>query len=262
VDFAVLTIFPAMFAAFWQHGVVVRAVGEGKICAAAVDIRDFAPGRHRSTDDRPFGGGAGMVMTPGPLTAAIRATKATRPQAVTVLLSPRGRRLDQGLGRDLAAAAGLIIVCGRYEGVDQRICHGLVDLELSIGDYVLSGGETAAMVLMDVVARLVPGVLGHADSAAEESFSSGLLEYEHFTRPQQFEGQSVPEVLLSGHHQAIADWRLESALLHTLVHRPDLISGPDLAAEQVAVLRRWRCRLEALLSCQPGGKGCGDRTKS
>lgn len=252
MDFAVLTIFPEMFTAFWGHGVIGRAVADGKLATRAVNIRDFAAGRHKSTDDRPFGGGAGMVMMPGPLAAAIRATRAVLPEAVTVLLSPQGRRLDQSLGRDLAGAPGLIFVCGRYEGVDERVCQGLVDLELSIGDYVLSGGETAAMVAMDVVARLVPGVLGHADSAREESFSQGLLEYEHYTRPRDFEGQAVPETLLGGHHRVIADWRLESALLRTLARRPDLIEARDLTAVEVAVLRRWQGRLARLLDCSAG----------
>jgi len=247
VDFAVLTIFPEMFTAFWGHGVIGRAIGEGKITARAVNIRDFAPGRHRSTDDRPFGGGAGMVMTPGPLAAAIRSTKTLLPEAVTVLLSPQGRRLDQGLVQDLAGAGGVILVCGRYEGVDERICRELVDLELSIGDYVISGGEIAAMVVMDAIGRLVPGVLGHAASSQEESFSRGLLEYEQYSRPQCFEGETVPEVLVSGHHQAIAQWRLESALMRTLVRRPDLIAAPELEAGQLAVLRRWHCRLSDII---------------
>jgi tRNA (guanine37-N1)-methyltransferase len=250
LDFAVLTIFPEMFDAFWRHGIIGRAIDAKKIRAWTVNIRDFASGRHKSTDDRPFGGGCGMVMTPAPLAAAIRDTKAQIPDAATVLLSAQGRRLDHALAQDLALAPGLLLVCGRYEGVDERICQTAVDLELSIGDYVLSGGETAAMVTMDVVARLVDGVMGHADSAEEESFSRGMLEYAQYTRPRVFEGAAVPEPLLSGHHKAIAAWRLESALLRTVARRPDLMEHRPLTAMEIAVLQEWRDRIEQILNSE------------
>ncbi len=239
--FAVLTIFPEMITAFWGFGIIRRAVESGLISARAVDIRDFAEGRHRVTDDRPYGGGCGMVMKPEPLAAAIAAVKAELPAARTVLLSPQGRPFDQQLARHLALEQGLILVCGRYEGVDERIVLQCIDEEISIGDYILTGGELAAAAIIDAVTRLIPGALGGEDSAAKDSFEAGLLEHAHFTRPATFLGEEVPQVLLSGNHQEIEDWRLESALIRTLLKRPDLLKKKMLNHREIGILKKW-CR--------------------
>ena len=250
--FTVLTIFPEMFDPFWQHGIVRRAIEHEIMQASAVNIRDFAEDRHQVTDDRPFGGGSGMVMKPEPLAAAIRATSQTMNGAKTVLLTPQGRIFDQQMARELASFEGLILVCGRYEGVDERICHDLIDYEISIGDYVLTGGELAAMVLMDAVTRLIPGALGGEDAAEKDSFSDGLLEHAHYTRPRIFEGLEVPEVLLSGHHQEIENWRLESSVMRTLLKRPDLLQSKDLAPQERQILKKWRRAIEEILGSHPG----------
>ncbi|MCU0561959.1 MAG: tRNA (guanosine(37)-N1)-methyltransferase TrmD [Desulfobacterales bacterium] len=247
----VLTIFPAMFDPLWSHGIVRRAIEQGIISAAAMDIRGFAPDRHHVTDDRPYGGGSGMVMKPEPLAAAIRAARQAAPGARTLLLSPQGRILTQAAAAELAALPGIILVCGRYEGVDDRLCTELIDDELSIGDYVLSGGEPAAWVVIDAVTRLIPGALGSEASAASDSFSDGRLEHAHFTRPPVFEGQGVPAVLLSGHHRNIDRWRRESALLRTLAHRPDLFQGRPPTEEEAQLLRSWQEKLAALLGSRP-----------
>jgi tRNA (guanine37-N1)-methyltransferase len=247
MQIAVLTIFPGMFEPFWNHGIVRRAAAGGVISAAALDIREFAGGRHRSTDDTPYGGGSGMVMRPEPLAAAIREARRRIPGARTVLMSPQGRVFDQAAAWELAALEGLILVCGRYEGVDDRLGPELVDEEISIGDYVLTGGEVAAMAVVDAVVRLIPGALGAEDSARRESFADGLLEHAHYTRPPSFEGREVPPVLLSGHHRNIESWRLESALMRTFVNRRDLLEKRPLTEAESAILRRWRREIEALL---------------
>lgn len=244
---AVLTIFPEMFDPFWAHGIVRRAVEQRIITAAAQNIREFAGGRHRVTDDRPYGGGDGMVMKPEPLAGAIRSAQRTAPGARTILMTPQGRVFTQEVAAELAALEGLILVCGRYEGVDDRLCRDLVTDELSVGDYVLTGGEVAAMVVIDAVTRLIPGVLGGAGSAENDSFSDGLLEHAQYTRPPVFEEEEVPGVLLSGHHREIERWRLESSLMRTFVNRPDLLSRREFKPAEEEVLRRWQDRLEALL---------------
>ncbi len=249
MHFAVLTIFPDMLAAFFTQGVVGRAIQAGIISAAALNIRDFAAGRHQITDDRPFGGGCGMVMKPEPLYAGIRAARDANPDARTVLLSPQGRRFDQGLATDLVTAQGLILVCGRYEGVDERV-ETLIDLELSIGDYVLSGGELAAMVVVDTVARLIPGVLGGEQSSSRDSFGGHLLEHAHFTRPRSFDGQEVPEVLLSGDHARIERWRNETALVRTLLKRPELLLTRPLSGEELALLEGFSRRIEGIVQAR------------
>jgi tRNA (guanine37-N1)-methyltransferase len=258
MDFTVLTIFPAMFEGFCAHGIVRRAIASGAIRLTAIDIREHAAGRHRVTDGRPFGGGCGMVMKPEPLMSAIRAARAATPAARTLMLSPQGRRFDQGLAEALSGEAGIIMVCGRYEGVDARV-EQAVDLELSIGDYVLSGGETAAMVVIDAVTRLLPGVLGGEQSASLDSFGGHLLEHEHYTRPPLFEGQAVPEVLLSGNHGRIERWRRETALVRTLLKRPELLGGRPLEPEQRGWLQRQRDLIDALLADTPEAQqaGCG-----
>ncbi|MDD2603194.1 MAG: tRNA (guanosine(37)-N1)-methyltransferase TrmD [Desulfobacterales bacterium] len=259
--FTVLTLFPELFAPFWDHSIIRRAIESGIITGSAVNIRDFAVGRHQVTDDRPYGGGCGMVMKPEPLAAAIRAAKDRCPGAETVLLSPQGKVFDQPLAEALAQGEGLILVCGRYEGIDERV-GSLVDAEVSIGDYVLTGGEVAAMVIMDAVTRLLPGALGGADSAEKDSFADHRLEHAQYTRPPIFEGQPVPEVLLSGDHGAIARWRRESALIRTLLKRPDLLRQRPLESEESRILKRWLVEIQDLVTSEhlpgagslPGGE--------
>jgi len=262
MHFTVLTLFPELFPPFWEHGIIRRAIDGGLVTATADNIRDHAAGRHRVTDDRPYGGGCGMVMKPEPLAGAIRAARRRCPGARTILMSPQGRPFDQALAAALTACDGLILVCGRYEGVDERVCVDLVDEEISIGDYVLTGGEVAAMIVVDAVTRLLPGALGGADSAAEDSFAGQRLEHAQYTRPPVFEGQPVPEVLLSGDHAAIRRWRQESALIRTFLKRRDLLWERPLDAGEVAVLKRWCAEIEALIAAQdlpgpgapPGGQ--------
>jgi len=246
----VLTIFPDMFNSFWEHGIIRRALEQEKIAASVLDIRDFAEGRHRVTDDRPYGGGSGMVMKPEPLAGAIRAAKKVAPTARTVLLSPQGRVFRQSVAREMASQEALILVCGRYEGVDERISEELIDDEISIGDYVLTGGEIPAMVAIDTVTRLLPGVLGNEDSAETDSFSGHLLEHGHYTRPRDFEGESVPEVLLSGDHQAIERWRKEAALMRTFLRRPDLLTDRPLDPETLQTLKNWYRDIERIIRAQ------------
>jgi tRNA (guanine37-N1)-methyltransferase len=248
MKFVVLTIFPEMFDSFWDHGIIRRAIDQNKISASTLNIRDFAEDKHQVTDDRPYGGGSGMVMKPEPLAGAIRAANRKCPSAKTVLLSPQGRVFNQALANELAASDGLVLVCGRYEGVDERISHDLIDDEISIGDYVLTGGELAAMVVIDAVTRQIPGTLGAEDAAEKDSFSDGLLEHAHYTRPQVFEGKAVPEILLSGHHEEIENWRVESAMLRTLLKRPDLLKDRALSQQQIDILKKWSRRIEEIIS--------------
>ena len=239
MNFVVLTIFPEMFEPFWTHGIIRKAIEEHKIVTSAINIRDYAEDRHQVTDDRPYGGGSGMVMKPEPLAGAIRDANRKAAGAKTVLLTPRGSVFDQGMARELASHKGLILVCGRYEGIDERVCHDLIDYEISTGDYVLTGGELAAMIIIDAVTRLIPGTLGGVQAAEKDSFADGLLEHAHYTRPQNFEGIEVPEVLLSGHHREIENWRLESSLMRTLLNRPDLLQKKDLDRQEIEILKKW-----------------------
>lgn len=247
MNFVVLTIFPEMFEPFWAHGIIRRAIEHKKIFTSAVNIREYAQDRHQVTDDKPYGGGSGMVMKPEPLAGAIRAASKKIPAAATVLLTPQGRVFDQNMAGELASFDGLVLICGRYEGIDERICHDLVDFEISIGDYVLTGGELGAMIIIDAVTRLVPGTLGAEDAAENDSFSNGLLEHAHYTRPRIFEGEEVPEVLLSGHHQEIEKWRLESSLMRTLLKRPDLLNRKSLNRQEIDILEKWRRELGEIL---------------
>jgi len=247
MKFTVLTIFPEMFNFFREYGIVKRAVDRKKISVEAIDIRDYTTDRHRSTDDRPYGGGCGMVMKPEPLAGAIRAARKKSPAAKIVLLTPQGRRFDQTLVREFAICQGLVLVCGRYEGIDERIRADFIDDEISIGDYVLTGGELAAMVVIDAVTRLIPGTLGGADSAEKDSFSDNLLEHAHYTRPRNFEGEEVPAVLLSGDHRAIAKWRAETSLIRTFLKRPDLLTDRFLGEQEIEILEKWRTDLAALI---------------
>jgi tRNA (guanine37-N1)-methyltransferase len=248
--FRVLTIFPELFDAFWENSIIKRAIEGHHISAAAVDIRRYTSDKHRTTDDRPYGGGPGMVMKPEPLAKAIQAAKKITPFSRTVLMTPQGRRFNQSLAHELAREEGVIFVCGRYEGVDERIFNQYIDDEISIGDYVLTGGELPVMIIIDAVTRLLPGVLGGADSAEKDSFSEGLLEHAHYTRPRDFEGDRVPDVLLSGNHQAIEQWRTETALIRTFLKRPDLMEDRAFTAREINILRKWSTEIERIVETQ------------
>ena len=262
MNFIVLTIFPEMFNPFWEHGIIKRALDSNKISASAVNIRDFAKGRHRVTDDRPYGGGCGMIMKPEPLAGAIRAAKKKAPSSKTILLTPQGRRFNHNVARELASNGGVILVCGRYEGVDERICHELIEDEISIGDYILTGGELAAMVIIDSVTRLIPGTLGGKDSAEKDSFSSNVIEHAHYTRPRIFEGAEVPAFLLSGNHKEIEKWRLETSLIRTFLKRRDLLENRTLSRQEIEILKKWCLDIEKIIYNQslrgsdalPGGQ--------
>ncbi len=242
--FEILTIFPGMFSSPMEESIVGKARDRGLIQVRVHNIRDFATGKHQITDDRPFGGGEGMVMKPEPIVRALRAIVDNGPAARRVLLTPQGRLFDQEIARELSRLPRLILICGRYEGVDERVAEHFTDDQISIGDYVLTGGELAAMVVVDAVVRLLPGVLGNVDSAEADSFSESGLEHPQYTRPQDFEGMSVPPVLLSGNHESIRRWRRGQALLRTMMRRPDLFAGLDLTAEDLTLLEAARSRDE------------------
>lgn len=228
---AVVTLFPEMLEAVTRHGISGRAVGSGILEVSHFDPRDWTTDRHRTVDDKPYGGGPGMVMKVEPVRAAIAAARAALPEARVGYLSPQGRRLDQAGVVELASRRELILLAGRYEGIDERVIARDVDEEWSIGDYVLSGGELAAMVIIDAVCRLLPEALGDPESAQAESFAAGLLDHPHYTRPEVVGDQRVPEVLLSGDHEAIRRWRRQQALARTQARRPDLLEGQELDAE-------------------------------
>lgn len=225
MKFQVLTLFPEMFAGFLSASIIGRAVTGGQLQVGLHNIRDFTVDRHRTVDDAPYGGGAGMVMKVEPLARAVDAIRTEHPAARLLLTSPRGTRFNQQLATTLVADGDVIIVCGRYEGVDERFAELCGAEEVSLGDFVMTGGELAAMAIIDAVTRLVPGVLGSDVSAVEESFAAGLLEYPQYTRPPEFRGLRVPEVLLSGNHAAIAQWRHDQALQRTRECRPDLLAA-------------------------------------
>lgn len=231
----VISLFPEMFSAL-RYGVTGRAIERGQVTLSLWNPRDYALDAHRTVDDRPYGGGPGMVMTFEPLRKAIESARAAAEHSPVLCLSPQGRRLDQQAASELAAQPGLVLVAGRYEGIDERLVEAHVDQEYSIGDYVLSGGELAAMVLVDAVARLLPGVLGHVDSAQQDSYMDGLLDCPHYTRPEEIQGDKVPEVLLSGDHERIRLWRLQQALGRTWLRRPDLLKGRGLSGEEQDLL--------------------------
>jgi tRNA (guanine37-N1)-methyltransferase len=233
----VITLFPRMFDGLKEYGVIGRAIQRDKLQLQLWNPRDYAENRHGTVDDRTYGGGPGMVMMVKPLREAIDAAKAAHPiQRKVIYLSPQGRKLDQAGLQSLAAEPGLILISGRYEGIDERLVQSEVDEEWSIGDYVLSGGELAAMTIIDGTARLLPGVLGHEDSAEQDSFSNGLLDCPHYTRPEEVDGMRVPSVLMSGDHQAIARWRLKQSLGRTWLRRPDLLEDMQLNDEQQRLL--------------------------
>lgn len=263
--FGVITLFPELVQALGTGGITARAMERALISLSCWNPRDYTEDRHRRVDERPYGGGPGMVLSAQPLCAATRAARQAMSEARdadiddagtdardsagqgavhTVYLTPQGRRFDQARARELAQRDALLLVCGRYEGVDERFIASDVDEELSLGDFVLSGGELPAMAVIEAITRLLPGALGHDDSAVEDSFSGALLDCPHFTRPEVFEGRKVPEVLLSGDHKAIRDWRAEQALARTVERRPDLLRGAALTNVQHEQLERLRQQRE------------------
>ncbi len=245
INFTVLTLFPELIESFFVHGMVGRAIANNIFSANTINIRDFAFNRHNSVDDRPYGGGCGMVMQPAPIAAAIREAKRAFPESKVVLMSPQGTPFDQQLACKLASAMqGLIFVCGRYEGIDERVINQFVDEEISIGDYVMTGGELAAMVIIDTVIRLIPGVLGGDESAQMDSFRNGRLEHAQYTRPPIFEGLNVPDVLLSGNHKKIEDWRRVSSLKRTFLKRPDLFEDNSCSNVEKEILKQWHSELK------------------
>ena len=243
--FDVVTIFPEMFDALADHGITRRALDEGRFELKTWDPRDFTQDNYRRVDDRPYGGGPGMVMLPGPLEACIEAAKSRQKEAGVsrphvVLMSPQGERLGEELVQELAAMDGLVLVAGRYEGIDERLVDKVVDREVSIGDYVTSGGELPAMVTIDCIVRRLPGSLNDGQSAAQDSFSAGLLDWPHYTRPEEWKGMRVPDVLLSGNHAAIARWRRKQALGRTWQRRPELFDEKGLSKEDRQLLEEFR----------------------
>ena len=236
LEVEILTLFPRMCEGYLAESILGKARESGLLEARVTDVREYAEGRHRVTDDAPYGGGAGMVMKPEPLVAAVEAARARLPGAIAVLTSPRGARLDQALARRFAEHGKLILVCGRYEGVDERVMP-VVDMEVSVGDFVLTGGELAALCVVDAAARLVPGVLGNDASAGAESFAGeALLEHPHYTRPPEFRGMKVPEVLLSGDHKRIERWRRRESLRATRERRPDLFARLHLSENDLRLI--------------------------
>ena len=233
----ILTLFPAMFAGPFSESIIKRAIERGLVSISVHNIREYTHDKHRVVDDYPYGGGPGMVMKPEPIFEAVEEVK-TNEDAPVILLTPQGRQFDQEAANELAQSEELIFICGRYEGVDERVREHLVTDEVSIGDYILSGGEIAAMAVVDAVVRQIPGVLGSEESAREDSHSYGLLEYPQYTRPDSFRGWEVPEVLLSGNHAEIARWRHVQSLRRTLERRPDLIRQAALSDEDKELLAR------------------------
>jgi len=232
----VLTLFPEMFHGVLGTSIIGRAIENKILDINLVNIRDFAKNRHKQTDDYPYGGGPGMVMSPQPLFDAFYHVLDKSSSARVIYFTPQGKTLRQEMAREYAKMSHLILLCGHYEGVDQRVIDRFVDEEISIGDYILTGGELPAMVFIDCVSRLIPGVLGSSQSVEEESFSEGLLEYPHYTRPQVYEGFKVPEVLLSGNHKEIEEWRKKESLRNTLKKRPDLLKDVDLTLEERKII--------------------------
>jgi len=227
--FDILSIFPEMFPFLIDYGIVGRAVERGKIQINVVNIRDFAEGPHLMTDDRPFGGGDGMVMKPEPIFRSLKSIPTVKEKRTVILLTPQGQLFDQSIAQSLSTLQQIILICGRYEGVDERVRSRYVDMEISIGDYILTGGELPAMIIIEAVSRLIPGILGGERSHLEESFEDCLLEYPQYTRPRIFRGDEVPSVLLSGDHKKIRLWRRAQSIKRTLEKRPDLLERADLS---------------------------------
>jgi tRNA (guanine37-N1)-methyltransferase len=238
MHFDVLTLFPEMFCGPLNESILKRAQENGWVSVALHNIRDYATDKHHITDDAPYGGGGGMVMKPEPIFAAVEATLADEREVPVILLSPQGRLFTQAVAAELSHYSRILLICGRYEGVDERVRQHLVTDEISVGDYVLTGGELAAMVLIDAVARLLPGVLGDPGAAADDSHACGLLEGPHYTRPAVFRGWGVPEILSSGNHAAVARWRREQALRRTIERRPSLLDQAELTSQDQEFLAR------------------------
>lgn len=253
MKFTVVTLFPQMLEAITSFGVTSRAIKKNLLFVDAVNPRDFTEDRHRTVDDRPYGGGPGMVMMVEPLRLAIHQAKAKTSSVLgldetevkVIYLSPQGKVFDQAKAKELACLPGVVLLAGRYEGVDQRLIDAEVDEEISIGDFVVSGGELPAMVLIDAVARCLPDVLGHQDSAQEDSFFAGLLDHPHYTRPEEYDGVVVPSILLSGNHEAIRVWRLKQALGQSWLRRPDLLIDKCLSGEEQRLLAEFQQEWQA-----------------
>ncbi len=246
MHFDILTLFPGLFAGVFEESIIKRARDAGLVTIALHNIRDYATGRHRVTDDTPYGGGGGMIMKPEPIFAAVEGVLGDELGAVPiVLLSPQGRLFTQQVAREMARQRRILLICGRYEGVDERVRQHLVTDEISIGDYVLAGGEIPAMVVVEAVTRLIPGVLGDPSATFEDSHAEGLLEYPHYTRPPVFRGHAVPDVLLSGHHAEIIRWRRQQALRRTWAQRPDLLRHARLTDKDRAYLRQLEANAES-----------------
>ena len=237
IRFDILTVFPEMFGSPFQCSLLKKAQEKGLVEIGLHNIRDHALDKHRMTDDTPYGGGCGMVMKIDPIDRALSAIKREKTGSLVVLLTPQGERFAQPIAAELASCSQVILICGHYEGVDERVRQYLVDREISIGDYVLTGGELSAMVLVDAVSRLIPGVLGNSESTTSESFTMGLLEYPQYTRPADYKGWKVPDVLVSGNHREIDLWRKKESLRRTLLRRPDLLKNACLSAEDKKVLK-------------------------
>jgi tRNA (guanine37-N1)-methyltransferase len=238
--FDILSIFPEMFAPLTRYGVIGRAVKRGQIEISVVNIRDFGKGAHLMVDDRPFGGGNGMVMKPGPIVRALESIPRVQGNRRVILLTPQGELFDQSVARNLTKLEQIVLVCGRYEGVDERVRSRCVDMELSIGDYIVTGGELPAAIIIEVVSRLLPGVLGGVRSTAEESFDDCFLEYPQFTRPRVFQGAAVPSVLLSGDHERIRLWRRTQSIKRTLERRPNLLENARLSDQDRSILEKLK----------------------
>ena len=256
----VITIFPDIFDGTLRFGVIKEAFKKNLCQLNIYNLRDFSDYKHGRIDDRPYGGGSGMILMPEPLEKAItfikkkNKVKNDKEKQKTVLLTPRGEKLSPTRLKYLSNLENMILICGRYEGIDQRVVDSLVDLELSIGDYVLTGGELAAMIVIDALTRLIPGALGGEDSAEKDSFSNNLLEHAHFTRPRSFGGLEVPEVLLSGNHKEIEIWRLEASLIRTFLKRQDLMKGRAYSRQEIKILKKWCRDIEKIIQAQ---SSCG-----
>jgi len=242
--FDILSLFPDMFKSPLNESMIYRAREKGIIDINLINIRDYTDDKHKTADDTPFGGGAGMVMKIDPIYRAWKSVYKLRGECPVIMLSPQGRRLDQNIVKSLSKEKGLILLCGHYEGIDERVRETIVTDEISIGDYVLTGGEIAAMVLVDAIARMLPGVLGDEQSKVEDSFYNGLLDYPVYTRPREFDGLEVPEILLSGNHGAIDRWRKKEALKRTLLRRPDLLKMKKLDQEEFLLLDEIKNEIE------------------